>query len=846
MRRAFPLSLLALLLLAGRLNAQQFDLRVYGVEDGLPSATVERITEDSAGYLWIGTTGGLCRFDGHRLRPWDVDDPAPPQELHARLEETTRQWMLTPVTDSLIHLRARDGSQWLGSDSGVVLRNTDGRTFHASETNGLGNNMVRCLYQDRSGAIWIGTAFGGVTKFTSRAFMHLTLRDGLTSRTVSALQRDRKDRLWVGTFGGGLAKWDHWRITPLPVPDPFITSLGLDATGNLLVGMAHQGLYRLHGELLLPVAGTAQLRINRIRLMPDSTVWLATSEGVRVLTRDGHCVPAGMQRLSAADLVAAGDSVIVATAYGLFAIPSANSRAQWHPLPQVDPVEATCLQRDGRGNIWIGTAGEGLLRFDGQRSHRVAPGAGLASQHVEQLLLDAYENVWVGTRRGFDMLELDMLQEEVLNTRHFTARDGFIGTEAFRHACWLDSDSALWFGTVRGATRFDPRRAHEDPHPPRVHLQGIDLFYEAVDWSPWCRSVRPDGIPEGLELPHDKNHLTFHFIGLSLAQPERVRYQFTLEGHDPDWSPITSTDQVTYSNLAPGTYTFQVIARNASGAWSEPPVRFTFTIAPPLWRTTGFLAGSASFAALLLLLLVRLRERNLRRDRERLERTVAERTHELADEKHRSEELLLNILPEAVALELRDHGRAQAHRHEHCTVLFSDFTGFTATSEKYDAAAIVQELHRFFQAFDRLTDLHHMEKIKTIGDAYMCAAGVPRPDPQHALNATRMAFAMLAEVERINAERAAEGKAPWPIRIGLHSGPVIAGVVGEKKFAYDIWGATVNLASRMESHSAPGHINASGTTYALVMDHVHATPRGPIKVKGKGAMQMYYLEGWRG
>ena len=183
-----------------------------------------------------------------------------------------------------------------------------------------------------------------------------------------------------------------------------------------------------------------------------------------------------------------------------------------------------------------------------------------------------------------------------------------------------------------------------------------------------------------------------------------------------------------------------------------------------------------------------------------------------------------------------------ARHYDNCTVHFSDFQGFTTIADEMEATGVVAELDRFFRAFDKITSGRGIEKIKTIGDAYMCAAGVPNERASHALDAVLTALEMLDAVKEINAVRATEGKAPWPIRIGLHSGPLVAGVVGEKKFAYDIWGATVNLASRMESNSKAGHINISGATYALVMDHVQCTPRGPVRIKGKGELQMYFVD----
>jgi class 3 adenylate cyclase len=466
---------------------------------------------------------------------------------------------------------------------------------------------------------------------------------------------------------------------------------------------------------------------------------------------------------------------------------------------------------------------------------------GLQSLAIEGIMLDAWENVWLGTRKGVHQVELDVLQEQVLNIKQYGPDDGFIGIESLRNACMLDGDSTLWFGTVRGAIHYDPSEVVEETREPLIHLTELQLFYERPDWTPWCHGMGRNGFPQELELPHDKNHLTFAFTGISLAYPEKVRYRWILEGYDPDWSPITATQRVTYSNIPPGSYTFKVMARNASGIWNEEPITYAFTIAPPFWQTNTFRIAGGGALLLLLFGIVRVRERNLRKDRERLERTVANRTRELATEKDRSERLLLNILPASTAEELKLKGTAEARRYEHCTVLFSDFKGFTTFSTNMDSDTLVAELDHYFRLFDGLCEQYGVEKIKTIGDAYMCAAGIPEPTPTHALDAVLMALGMVEAVDRSNAERRAKGLQEWPVRIGLHTGPVVAGVVGEKKFAYDIWGDTVNLASRMESNGEAGRVNISGPVYAQVMDHVEAQPRGPIQVKGKGQVQMYFV-----
>ena len=213
-------------------------------------------------------------------------------------------------------------------------------------------------------------------------------------------------------------------------------------------------------------------------------------------------------------------------------------------------------------------------------------------------------------------------------------------------------------------------------------------------------------------------------------------------------------------------------------------------------------------------------------------------------EKDRSEELLLNILPAEVAEELKEKGEAEARLIDHVTVLFTDFKGFTAMSELVSPKQLVKDLHECFSYFDRICAEHGMEKIKTIGDAYMAAGGVPIENRSHAVDAIEVALAMRDFIAEGKARKIAAGLPYFEIRIGIHTGPVVAGIVGVRKFQYDIWGDTVNTASRMESSGEPGHVNISEATYALVKDTpgLVFTPRGKVQAKGKGEMEMYFVE----
>jgi adenylate cyclase len=221
------------------------------------------------------------------------------------------------------------------------------------------------------------------------------------------------------------------------------------------------------------------------------------------------------------------------------------------------------------------------------------------------------------------------------------------------------------------------------------------------------------------------------------------------------------------------------------------------------------------------------------RDRER------EMVEALRIEKQRSEQLLLNILPQAIVTRLHDGETTIADQLSNVTILFSDLVGFTKLSSRLSAGDLVRLLNGLFSEFDRLALSLGVEKIKTIGDAYMVVGGLPEPRADHAHAVADMALGMIEAVDRINRDL----PVPLQMRIGIHSGDVVAGVIGTHKFAYDIWGDAVNIASRMESHSMPNHIQISAATHRHLHEHFRLEPHGSVDIKGKGLMETYFLLG---
>ncbi len=203
--------------------------------------------------------------------------------------------------------------------------------------------------------------------------------------------------------------------------------------------------------------------------------------------------------------------------------------------------------------------------------------------------------------------------------------------------------------------------------------------------------------------------------------------------------------------------------------------------------------------------------------------------------------ILLRIMPREVAHTLKTTGRFDPIYVESATVLFADFVGFTAISSGLTPQALVAELDYCFSMFDEIAERHGLQKIKTIGDSYMCVCGIFPRHPDHALRATKAALEMQRELQRINETRTPAGHPGWSDRIGLHSGPLVAGVIGNKSLSFDVWGDTVNTASRMESASEPGRVNVSAATHALIAQHFDCQARGSHAIKGKGLMDMYFV-----
>ena len=220
---------------------------------------------------------------------------------------------------------------------------------------------------------------------------------------------------------------------------------------------------------------------------------------------------------------------------------------------------------------------------------------------------------------------------------------------------------------------------------------------------------------------------------------------------------------------------------------------------------------------------------------------LAQARREADLQRERSDRLLLNILPRAVAEELGANERVTPRYHESVAIMFADFEGFSRLAERIEPKSLIEQLDQFFSAFDAIAQRHRLEKLKTIGDAYMCVGGLPEPNRTHDVDACLAALSFLEFMRRSNGQREKLHLPRWELRIGIHSGPVMAGVVGKSKFIYDVWGDAVNIAARLEAAGGVGRINVSETVYHRLRSLMESEARGAVEVKNKAPITMYFL-----
>lgn len=521
----------------------------------------------------------------------------------------------------------------------------------------------------------------------------------------------------------------------------------------------------------------------------------------------------------------------------------------------------TCMVQSSDTEFWFGSMGDGLFYFN-EKSNEVLnfnKTNGLPNNVIYGVEKSADKSkIWMSTNRGLVSYNLKLKEFQT-----YTEEDGLMSNELNLGASFSSSTGEIYFGGIQGYNYFDPNQRVVRISNLSVVFSRLEIENERI--LPGMGEYISEGIAYAkvIQLPYRHKGLNLYFYADNLSFPERTEYKYVLtSGSEEIEEFLGQTNMLRFTSLSPGEYKLSIYARHSGGEWSKKPTQLLIHVERPYWLTWWFYSIAGVVLALIIFRAVRKSIDKERREQVRLELKIAERTkeirektreielqkekleeqkRELENEKEKSERLLSNLLPKETANQLKDHGKSAARDFSMVSVMFTDFIGFSTIAENMKAKDLVAVLDRNFKQFDEVIEKHSLEKIKTIGDAYMCVGGVPIRDKTNPINtvlaAIEIQYLMLEERKKAKLK----GEHEWELRIGINTGAVSAGVIGTKRLAYDVWGRTVNRAERMESLCPPNQIAITEATFEYIEPYFECEAKGKVLAKGGMEITMYIV-----
>lgn len=542
-----------------------------------------------------------------------------------------------------------------------------------------------------------------------------------------------------------------------------------------------------------------------------------------------------------------------------------------HPINPVlityvkDYVASMCHIQNNE--YWLGTFGSGLVKINlkTKKIKIVNKKEGLPNNVIYGLLKDDFNRLWVSTNRGIASYNI---QNEHINV--YKEVHGLVCDEFNSNAFLKTRNGEMFFGGINGYNFFIPGNLSKASDDLIVIISKFKLdqsWLKPGDLESPLKQVISN--TKSLELDYKHRSFTIRFHTNDLSNPQLVNYKYILEGSDVGEQLIGTVNELPFNSLSPGEYTLKLYARIGDGNWSKNPTILHLKINSPYWATWWFWTIVAIVLSLITLVVFRQRIEMARREQVRLELKIAERTREIRQqksqieeqnrlieeeknkviqqqallqiEKDKTEKWLNNTLPAEAVIELKRSGKVQANSFKVVSLLFTDVVGFTKISEKMSANRLVNKLDVLFRKFDEIIESNNLEKIKTIGDAYMCAGGIPTENSTNPIDACTAAIQIQDYMSRIKFDAIANHEDYWEIRLGINTGPVTAGIIGNLRLAYDVWGSTVNLAQRMEMLGEPGKVTITEATFNYIEPYFECEFKGRVQSKAKTMVDMYVV-----
>jgi ligand-binding sensor domain-containing protein/serine phosphatase RsbU (regulator of sigma subunit) len=562
---------------------------IINMKSGLGADFINCVFEDKTHNVWVGTTGGGAA----KISPFPAKDRAEAISKAIIYNYNTKQGLNYFNANTIF--QDREGTIWIGTDIG--LNQYRGERFQIyDEADSLVNNLVWTTLCDREGNVWLGTN-DGISKITfnysalnrkeNHTIKNYSTKDGLSSNVVLSSFEDKDGNLWFGTGFGGVCKFDK-------------------STNKFEVFTKEQGLA---GDVVYAICDDNK-----------GNIWFGTKEGVSKFNLETKT----FRNYSTADGLGGNNVYRIfkdskgrlwfGALGGSLSMFDGNSFKTYDESDGMHHRFILCINEDKNHNLWFGAYGGGLYKYDGSVFTNLTVKEGLTTDSPYSIIADNDNHIWIGSSRGIDRFD-----EKKLQFVHYGKAEGFLGVETNPNAVCLDKEGNLWYGTIMGAVRYSPKEDKVNTAEPQTYITGLKLFLKDYPF------------PDDARFKYDQNHLTFNFVGVSLNNPEKVKYQYKLDGFDKDWAPgYTTANEAVYTNLPPGSYTFMVRAFNNDGIGNIQATEYKFYIAPPFWQTAVFYVLAFLFAIFSLYVFDKMRTRKLKVAKKVLEDKVEERTEELA------------------------------------------------------------------------------------------------------------------------------------------------------------------------------------------------------------------------
>jgi len=657
---------------------QQEFLPIKG--DTLKSFEVNCYKKDSRNILWIGTNHGLLVLKNQTLlrvtdmeyinnsnitalsediegNIWAITDYSSLYKIkivgpsHYQVKSSKIDSIPIPKDAKINAIHFDQKNQlWVATNNKGVYKFTENQLTNFNQTNGMSVDNANNIFEDKSGNIWFGTSGGGLVEFTNQAFTYYDNIEGLREKDIFAICADKKGNVWVGTSLHGVYKYDGKSVTNISktanlgeIEARFIYS---DTRENVWIGTT-KGIIKYDGTYhSYAVPGCENIR----SIFEDAAgnIWIGTRGNFAFIYDGKNFKPFGTKEGLGNPNVYSfvqdkSGKIWIGTGGGVFVYSDGKIVKHYGAADGLCNTYAGSMVIDKLGNIWVGTD-NCVARFDGQKFLSITTKEGLTSGTVYLLNTDNYGNIWVGTNKGLDKIILNE-KGEIDFIRNYGKDEGFKGIECNSRATCIDLEGSLWFGTIKGAIKFDPKEELiRKPEIPTLNITKIKLFYDNVDWRKYSDTLTEwYNIPINLVLAHNENHITLEFSALSKTLPENIRYSFKLEGFDTEWSPYDELNSITYSNLPPGKYKFLVTAETKAGVKTAKTQEFSFEITEPFWTTWWFIVLCTIGLSGLIYGYNEYRKHKHQLYLERLEKIIQQRTAEIIKQRDENEILLKEV-----------------------------------------------------------------------------------------------------------------------------------------------------------------------------------------------------------